>query len=778
MNWLNQYNIIWTTQSKNAGESMPVSGGDIGLNVWMENDELLFYMGRSGYRDENGALLKPGRVRVKLSPNPFRAAAFKQELKLREGYVLVTAKQPDGKTCAIKVWVEAARPIVHLDITSDAPVTASASYESWRTEDIELPNDPSKHDRRGMCMNFDAYPGEVFLYKDEIRVDEKLLRFHHRVDNRRDCFAFQVKQQELKPVRDRLVNPLENLVWGGAMVGDDFALAGEMYGTYAGCPFKGWKYVSEAPATSHRVRVCLYVDQVEQQVHWDAELQKLIDLRPEDDARAWGANQEWWAGFWNRSRLVINSARGEEDTGWRIGRNYQLFRYMLASNINGREPTLFNGGLFTFDPLYVNGKKGPGYTPDHRQWGALFTAQNQRMLVWPLLKAGDFDMVPSGLSFYLRGLPNTMARVRRYWGHDGCAFEEQSSLTGLPAACQYGFFESDVRVAPRVAPRGRPADTELGVQINHAGGLIYEGQLEHAWLMLRYHQFSGADLALYLPFIEQSVIFYDEHYRFRCNQLTGKELDENGKLVIYPANTLEAHWHARNPTSVIAGLRRILSELIALPEQYTSEEKRRRWISMLEALPEMPMASDPRVGGRYLKPSENHEHQNWVCPEMYPLFPYELYGVGLPDLELMKHTSYATKKDRYKTISWEQANIHAAKLGETELAQKLNAAKMDNGPYRFPAFWPEDIDWTPDHNWGGSGMIGMQEMVIQTHAFPGEQGNIRLLPAWPTDWAVDFKLHAPYQTVVEATYEAGAIKSLDVTPHQRLNDVITPERTE
>ena len=85
--WLDQYNVVWTTQSKNSGESMPVSGGDIGLNVWVENDELLVYMGRAGYRDENGAILKPGRVRVKLTPNPFVKAEFRQELKLDEGYV-------------------------------------------------------------------------------------------------------------------------------------------------------------------------------------------------------------------------------------------------------------------------------------------------------------------------------------------------------------------------------------------------------------------------------------------------------------------------------------------------------------------------------------------------------------------------------------------------------------------------------------------------------------------------------------------------------------------
>jgi len=34
------YNIIWTTQSHNPSESMPCGGGDIGMNVWVENDDL------------------------------------------------------------------------------------------------------------------------------------------------------------------------------------------------------------------------------------------------------------------------------------------------------------------------------------------------------------------------------------------------------------------------------------------------------------------------------------------------------------------------------------------------------------------------------------------------------------------------------------------------------------------------------------------------------------------------------------------------------------------
>lgn len=759
---IEQYNVVWTTQSHNSGESMPCGGGDVGVNVWVENDEVLFYMARAGCRDENGALLKLGRCRIKVSPNLFGQGDFHQELKVPEGYVLISSDRPDRTRLTVKIWVEVYRPIVHVDIKADIPVTVEATYESWRTTTIELPCDESKHDRRGMCMiNYDAYPGSIYLKKDNIRFHDDFVRFHHRVDNEHDCFAFQVRQQELEAVRQHMVNPLENLVWGGAVVGDNFTFDGETDGEYAACPFHGWKYTSDVPAGTHRIRACLHTDQTQNQNKWDASLQELIDNEPSDDLAAWNENVKWWSDFWSRSHVVINSGRNEQDIGWRVGRNYQLFRFMLACNSKGREATLFNGGLFTFDPLYVNGKKGSGYTPDHRQWGAAFTAQNQRLLYWPMLKNGDFDHMPTGFSFYINGLKNSTARVRQYWKHGGCSFEEQSAVTGLPGSCQYGFTEG--------GQRGRPDGLEAGIPISHASGMIYEGQLEFSWLILRYYQFSGADLTRYLPFIEESVIFYDEHYRFRNRQSTGGELNADGKLVIYPANTLEDHWNARNPTSVIAGLTRVLTELCGLPDELTSPEKRRYWRSILAALPEMPV--DEKSGKRYLMPTENHNHRNWVCPEMYPLWPYELYGLGLPDFDLMKQTSLSTGSHRLETDAWQQANIHAARLGDVDLAVELNAKKMDNGPFRFPAFWPETVDWAPDHNWGGSGMIGIQEMLMQTHPTTGNPDSIQLLPAWPTAWNVHFKLHAPGETVVECDAPSGGTKAISVSPREREGDL-------
>jgi hypothetical protein len=75
-------------------------------------------------------------------------------------------------------------------------------------------------------------------------------------------------------------------------------------------------------------------------------------------------------------------------------------------------------------------------------------------------------------------------------------------------------------------------------------------------------------------------------------------------------------------------------------------------------------------------------------------------------------------------------------------------------------------------------MIGLQEMLMQTiggQLSPdgsGAGGEIRLLPAWPADWDVDFRLHAPGQTVVTCSVRGGRIVRLDVQPESRRKDVV------
>jgi hypothetical protein len=115
---------------------------------------------------------------------------------------------------------------------------------------------------------------------------------------------------------------------------------------------------------------------------------------------------------------------------------------------------------------------------------------------------------------------------------------------------------------------------ERGVMANGAIAYHWESQVEHAYMILEYHRFTGADISKYMPFIEQSLIFFDEHYRRRQKMREGNELDENGKLVIYPSTSCESYRGAKNPSDVIAGLRACLTDLLELGKKYLSDERK------------------------------------------------------------------------------------------------------------------------------------------------------------------------------------------------------------
>ncbi len=615
--WGQPANLVWNTQSRNASESMPCGGGDIGMNVWVENDDVLFYLSRSGSFDENNCLLKQGRFRVRLTPNPFAGtASFRQTLHLNDGYV-----KGEGQQCSYK----------------------------W------------------------AIPDGLMTRRDSVCVEEDNFTFFHR-NPERTIFDVVVDQQGMNEVKEQLYNPLKNLIFGGRLSGDNLVYNGTRRG--------------------HR----------------------------------------WWNDFWKRSFI-----EGEGEAGDAI-RNYTLFRYMLGCNAYSQWPTKFNGGLFTFDPMYVDQKME--FTPDFRKWGGgTMTAQNQRLVYWPMLKSGDFDLMKSQFDFYLRLLPTAEARTRTYWGHAGACFTEQMENFGLPNPAEYGF--------------KRPESYDRGLEYNAWLEYEWDTVLEFCQMILETARYNEADISRYIPLIESSLNFFDEHYRQLALQRGRKDLDGNGKLVIYPGSACETYKMAYNPSSTIAALRSVLQTYGRKPD-------------MLARIPEIPL----RIvdGKEMIAPAQAWERVNNIeTPQLYAVFPWRMYGVGKEGLEIARNTYlYDPDAQKFRShIGWKQDNIWAACLGMTEEAAQLTLEKMANGPHRFPAFWGPGYDWTPDHNWGGSGMIGMQEMLLQE-----ADGKILLFPAWPKDWDVHFKLHATGQTTVEAVLKGGTVVSLTVLPKEREKDVV------
>jgi hypothetical protein len=51
-------------------------------------------------------------------------------------------------------------------------------------------------------------------------------------------------------------------------------------------------------------------------------------------------------------------------------------------------------------------------------------------------------------------------------------------------------------------------------------------------------------------------------------------------------------------------------------------------------------------------------------------------------------------------------------------------------------------------------------------------GKIRLFPAWPAGWDVDFRVRAPGETIVEGTLKGGVLQRIYVTPASRYGDVV------
>ena len=400
---LQRYNVVWTSQSQNSSESMPCGGGDVGLNVWVENGDLLFYLSRSGTFDENNLFPKLGRVRLRLSPNPFASGGeFRQELKLAEGYVAIRGRR-GALTADIKVWVDVFRPVIQVEVNSSQPVQAEASYESWRTQNRELLGGEK------FATSLKWSKRKTIKYQDSVQFRGQEVLFYHR-NRDSTVFDLMVAQQQLNRVKSQLLNPLKHLTYGGMMRGRNMVPAGTTSGRYSHAGFTAFTLKSRAPARAHRVQVLLHTAQAPTVAAWQTGLQALVREADAAAKTAFRRSQQWWRQYWDRSYVYINTAKGQDDPSWQVGRNYQLFRYMLGCNAYGQYPTKFNGGLFTYDPVFVDPKYP--FSPDHRQWGGgTFTAQNQRLVYWPMLKSGDFDLMPAQLEFYRRLLPTAELRT-------------------------------------------------------------------------------------------------------------------------------------------------------------------------------------------------------------------------------------------------------------------------------------------------------------------------------------------------------------------------------
>jgi hypothetical protein len=727
--WTKPYNIVWTNPCTKALHSMPIGGGNIALNVWTTENALLFYVASPD--SWNGKTqVKMGRVRVTVSPNPF-TGEFRQELDLATNSIEVSGRTADGTAVNLRIWVDALQPVVHIEGEASKPVEVAAAIE--------------------------------IIDNGEGRFDGDVAAWRFRVsDGASPQRAGEIAINNIQAIADAVPDPMADHTWGGRLAGVGFAAdkAGEVQNEGRNSRF--WRIKTKQPVTAIDLRATLRIGQDATVAAWETAVAALENQTSATVAADRARTKTWWHEFWNRSHIVINPGKTAADPAWEVGRNYQLFRAMLAANSTGRMPTLFNGGPFLCEA-----------DPNERQWGhAGFTAQNQRLVYWPMLKSGDRDLLKVGLDFYVERHGLAKAWARHFWDVDGAVFTEDIDLFGLPV------YTAD--------PRGHTKPDCLRYH--------YVSGIEFALMMLQSSSYFGGDIRRYLPVADGMLRFYDQFYRQR---------DKDGRLVIFPGNAVEAYSGTANDAPTLAGLMALSDALLALPAELGTAEQREFWREFRHRLPPLPVRTCK--GQRCLAPAESWQAQrpdfNMELPQLYPVFPFRQFGVGLPELDLARnawHYGYTCRVKQKNHFCWYQGGIFTAGLGlpdearEYALARFLHprwpdpageknwASQQRLSPWelrwakpgwelpRYPAFWDGMIfDGRPDMDHGGAAMIQLQEMLLQT---PGDK--LHLFPAWPKDWDVDFKLHASRQTTVEAVLRAGKLVSLQVTPESRARDVV------
>ncbi len=740
--WTAVYNVIWDSPSQDSLDSMPLSGRrGAGANVWVQDGSIWIYLAHNGAYNEEGNLLKLGCVRV--TPKNTKlgtGGGFRQELDLASGSIKILN---EGFTASL--WFVGETLL--LETTSTEPQALEVSFASWRDKQ-----------RDGIRTDMMGAKGNISPDKIEANT-EGFLWSHRNADFPIDVIGM-AKGQGIPA--DAVHDATTRRVSGGA-IAIEGGLSTPVESTvqwqfWDGKAWTGHTTTSRNQTMAIRLGAAINADPNQ----WRAEAKSVLAPTFRQTLRA--AELKRWLEFWSRSHVVVNPSAKPDDVGWMIGRNYQLFRYMLACNRDGELPLLFNGGIFTTDnkPGRITGNnndelpisEGSPITPDFRRWRSChFMSQNQRWLGWPNLANGDSDLLAPSLSFYRERSATAAARARTN-GAEGVVYPEPLDVWGL--CC----------VAPR--PDGLCGAEHLTYH--------FSMMLEHAWMALQAHDIMGLDITSDLPWIEGTVIFYDSYYRTQTQKRTGKELGDDGKLVIYPSNGLEYANGATNPIEVVCGLKRITDSLLRQPG--LSGTSRTRLQKIQATLPELPTGM--RQGRLSLLPAQSfeREYNKWEPIEMYAYWPYRMVGITRPEtLQLARDTWETVPADRARLCkqdySWMANLVNMAALAWPEKAKERAIYKMANNTApqaRFPAFFGPGHDWLPDHNWGGAGLTGVQEMILVPEVAP--RGKLNLFAGWPADWDVEFKLHAPGQTVVEGTLCGGQLVSLKVTPESRNGDII------
>jgi hypothetical protein len=731
--------VTWTSPSTNALGSMPLGNGDITLNAWCETSgDLVFYIGKSDSWEDNSRLAKLGKVRVKLNPPLIPAgAAFTQTLNPLRGEMTVTVTPTNSGATSLKVWADANNPVVHVQVNAPTNVTATASFELWRTNSAALSSIEASD------INYDTSQPNNMHAPTVVEPDTVLGGITDGVG----WFHRNIKSlgpNETMSFQDLLgapsfVDPILGRTFGCLLRGPSFVRTGD-------------QTIVSSNATSHRFDIYALTKFPATSNEWLTAIRTVVtNTEAIPFTNHYDAHIAWWSEFWDRSYIEITARTNAADPSAAkdVATAYALQRFVTACAGRGNYPIKFNGSSFA---MPWSGKPGDA---DYRRWGGGYWWQNTRLPYAGLCTSGDYDLMPSLFRMYLEDvLPVARYRAGYYFTDprfdDSCFMSEVTYPWGAVFSTTYGW------TTP--AASRAPDDGKLPTGQYHKREWV--GGLELSFMLLDYYDHTGDTNYLtqkILPATLPLVRWFDRYY----TNIVG------GKMVMNPSQALETWWTCTNAMPEVAGLQSVVARLLALPTNLVSAADRIFLTNLQAKIPALPT----RVVGSttMLAPAQSYASKNNIeLPEQYAVYPFRLCSFEKTNATWGVAAYDAAGSGDKGANGWRQDDIFLAYLGLADRAKTnvISRARNTDVSCRFPAFFGPNFDWTPDQCHGGVLMKAVQAMLLQT-----EGDKIFLLPAWPKEWDVKFKLHAPKQTTVEGVVSNGVLVSYNVTPQSRYFDV-------
>lgn len=725
---LDAYDVIWKTPSLDAAGSMPIGNGEVVLNAWVEDKtgDLLFYIARSDALSEISRILKLGRIRVHMEPSPFKDARdFSQHLHLHDGRMDIL-----GEGASMSLFVNSDSNVIALSGKMMAPTRVTATVECWRNAARRLPD----AEKQSAWSVHDApFPlvesADVFVPNED-----DAITWYHR--NETSVVPALWANQSLTGLKGTF-DPLIHRTFGGRVSGAGLNRAGD--------------HSLQSPGLVRTFKLSIQTCslQTETVADWIAAVKQEAAASEEKTAR-------WWHQYWDRSWVFARehnkpSEAASDTLPMRpsITGAYILQRYVQACQGRSAYPIKFNGGSYTVEPTAM----GRNFNADWRNWGDDHWFQNVRHMYHPMPAAGDFEMMEPFFRLYEAAKPLAESRTAEYHHAKGAYFPETMTVFGTYSGGDYGW--------DRTGKQPKDVDCKYWQYAWNQGPELVDLMLDY-WDYTRDEKFLKQRL---LPMARSVLTYFDTRFR----------KDAAGRIVLDPTQVVETYWYGVvNDMPTTSGLIAMTSRLCALPSKLLTASQRQFFAGMKAACPELPL--ETKDGKRELAPAQKYDPTttNVENGQLYGVWPSRVVCLAHPALLDEAKTAYANRLNHLDT-GWGYDGNVAALLGMTDEAARILRVKCANSnpKYRWPATWGPNYDWLPDQNHGGNLLETTNLMLLQSE--PLEAGGaIRVLPAWPHTWDVEFKLHAPGNTVVHCVLKGGKIETLNVVPPSRKKDVILP----